>query len=328
MPVTVMETFSRAWPILVALIMASTAAGQTPPLPAPAPSVAPEIPGVVKGGTTVELLKTGFGGSEGPISAPDGSLLFTTGNTITRLDPGGNFSTFLENTAGVTGLAYDSQGRLIAARTDPAAILMLLPTRQVLVDSIAQLPLLRPNDLTIDKRGGIYFSDQPRRPEQTQVPSRQKGILYIRPDGSVVQVATSVETPNGVVLSREERTLYTAETRTIAATSTREFSVLAFDVQSDGTLRNERILSRLGGRPDGIAVDGAGRIYVATGLGVEVLEPSGRHLGTIPITGGTGPQNLAFAGRDKKTLYVVGARAIWRIQMEAQGVSSANGLPV
>ena len=262
-----------------------------------------------------------MGGSEGPVAAPDGSLLFTTGDTITRLNPDGRFTTFLRNTSGVTGLGFDRDGRLIGARTDPPQILVLLPERKVLADSVEGQPLLRPNDLAIDQQGGIYFSDQPRRPEQPQVPVRQKGILYMCANGIVTQVSRNIiQQPNGVVLSPDEKVLYAADSR--------GGSIIAFDIDAPGSLKNPRPFGRLAGGPvdtpnglvrsaDGMTVDSRGRVYVATRLGVEVLSPAEEHLGTIRIVGGTGPQNVAFAGRHKKTLFVVGARALWRLQMDA-----------
>jgi hypothetical protein len=137
-----------------------------------------------------------------------------------------------------------------------------------------------------------------------------------------IQVDDRIAAPNGLVLSPDERVLY-------AADSLGE-TLVAFDVGKNGVLTNRRSFGRLEGGAmrtatgvlrgaDGLAVDTEGRVYVATRIGVEVLSPAGQHLGTIPIIGGTGPQNLAFAGAAKQTLFVVGARAIWRIRMEAQG---------
>ena len=87
-------------------------AGAAPPA---TDTVAPNIPGVVAGGTKVQVIKDGFNGTEGPIAMPDGSLIFTetTGNRITRIDADGKTSTFLENTNGSNGLAFDPQGRLL-----------------------------------------------------------------------------------------------------------------------------------------------------------------------------------------------------------------------
>ena len=68
---------------------------------------------------------------------------------------------------------------------------------------------------------------------------------------------------------------------------------------------------------DGLAIDSQGRVYVAASTGVQVFSPQGQHLGTIPLS--RAPQNLAFAGPEKKTLYVVGRGAAYRIAMLAEG---------
>lgn len=126
--------------------------------------------------------------------------------------------------------------------------------------------------------------------------------------------------PNGVILSRDERVLYLNN-------SNGEY-LLAFDVQPDGALINRRNFAKYDGvranaagvassGADGITIDGEGRVYVAASNGVQVFTLQGQHLGTIPTP--RAPQNLAFAGPDKKTLYVVGRGVVSKVQMIAQG---------
>jgi len=278
----------------------------------PTETTAPDIPGVVKGGTKVELVGTGLRGTGGPIAAADGTLLFTEqdANRVSRIDASGRVTPYLSNTNGTIGLAFDRHGRLIAAQTTNPQIAVLSPTRDVLADSFEGQPIVRPHDLTIDRNGGIYFSD-PGKP----------AVFYIRPEGDLVKAADDIERPSGVLLSPEERVLYISNTL--------GDSVLAFDVQSDGTLTNRRSFAALGGvvrtptgvrsGADGLAVDSAGRLYVATAAGIQIFGEQGSRLGTIPIGIADGPQNLAFAGPDRKTLYVVGRNAAWKIAMQSQG---------
>ena len=89
---------------------------QSAALPPATDTVAPDIPGVVRGGTPVKAIKDGFDGTEGPIAMSDGSLIFceTTASRITRIDKDGKVSTFLENTNATNALAFDARGRLIA----------------------------------------------------------------------------------------------------------------------------------------------------------------------------------------------------------------------
>jgi gluconolactonase len=99
------------------------------------------------------------------------------------------------------------------------------------------------------------------------------------------------------------------------------------DVQPNGTLGPKRNFAKYEGvqrdaqgiasGADGLAVDTEGRVYAATTIGVQVFSPRGQHLGTIPQS--RAPQNLAFAGPDKKTLYIVGRNAAWKVQMLSTG---------
>jgi gluconolactonase len=122
-----------------------------------------------------------------------------------------------------------------------------------------------------------------------------------------------------VQLSPDEKTLYIGD-------SAGEHLV-AFDVQPDGKLTNKRDLGKYEGvkkteggaesHADGIAIDSEGRIYVGTEPGVQVFSKSGQNLGTIPTS--QRPQNLAFGGPNKKTLYLTGRTALFKVQMLSQG---------
>jgi gluconolactonase len=195
---------------------------------------------------------------------------------------------------------------------------VLAPTRATLASEHRSQPLIFPNDLVIDGKGGIYFTDQVNERFRPAPAGRTPLLLYITPDGQLTEASAQVEHPNGVMLSPDEMVLY----------ATNGPSIAAFDVQPDGTLRNFREFAPLAGLPrndageptgaaDGLAVDGEGRLYAATPVGVQVFAPDGQHLGTIPTP--LPPQAIAFAGTDKKTLYIVGRGAVWRLAMIAQG---------
>src|SRR5262245_63754558 len=90
------------------------AQGGQPAQPRATDTVTPAIAGVCAAGTKVSVIKSGFQGTEGPIGMPDGTLIFTetNANRITRIAADGTTSTFLENTNGSNGLAWDAKGRL------------------------------------------------------------------------------------------------------------------------------------------------------------------------------------------------------------------------
>ena len=289
----------------------------------PTETVAPNIPGVVAAGTKVLVVTQGLRGTEGPIAAPDGALLLTEqqANVITKIDAKGARSTFLENTGGSQGLTYDSKGRLIGVLPATKQVGVLMPTRSVLASTFEGRPFLGPNDLVADRKGGVYFTDPGGYPPAGQYLTEIPSVYYLKPDGSVIKIADDIPRPNGIILSPDEKTLYVSNT--LGA------YVIAFDVQPDGSVRNERNFARLAGiamtnrgvrsGADGIAVDEAGRLYVTSTIGVQVFSPEGKHLGTIPVGNPDGPQNIAFAGPDKKTLYIVGDGAVWKVAMLAQG---------
>lgn len=293
-------------------------------------TTAPGIPGVVSAGTKVQVIKEGFQGTEGPIGLPDGSLIFTetNANRITKIDPDGNTSTFVENTNGSNGLAFDANGRLISVQTTPGQtkIGVVYPkgAEAVLADNFDGKPFGRPNDLVVDSKGGVYFTEPgpnvQRGAEPPPAPPLPPAVYYIAPAGKPIKIADGIERPNGIMLSPDEKTLYVNN-------SNGEY-LLAFDMQPDGTVKNRRNFAKYEGvtknaagvttsGADGLAIDAQGRLYVATSIGVQVFDASGRHLGTIPLS--RAPQNLAFAGADKKTLYVVGRGAAFKIQMLTEG---------
>ena len=284
-----------------------------PPVKSPPDTTAPDIPGVVAGGTKVHLIRDMFHSTEGPIAMPDGSLLFTEQDAgdgrLIKIATDGTISTFADNTNRTIGLAYDTKGRLVGAQSNIPRIGVLYPTRSTLADSFEGLPMVAPNDLVADTKGGMYFTDTLNsRFRPTPAARISTAIVYIRPDGNVVKVSEQVERPNGISLSPDGNVLYAANGPIISA----------FDVQPDGSLRNFRTFATLmGGNADSMCIDNAGRLYVAAG-GVQVFSPEGKHLGTIPTP--LNPQAPAFAGRDKKTLYIVGGGAVYSVAMVAQGI--------
>ena len=194
--------------------------------------------------------------------------------------------------------------------------------KKVVIDNYDGKPFGRPNDLAILRNGGMYFTDsanaQPRPAEPLPLPA----AFYYLPPGATkaTQVLTDVGFPNGVILSRDEKVLYLNN-------SAGEY-LIAFDVQPDGSLTNRRNFAKYEGvKPnaagvpqsgaDGVTIDSQGRLYVAASTGVQVFTPEGQHLGTIPTP--RPPQNLAFAGKDKKTLYIVGRGVVSKVQMIADG---------
>jgi gluconolactonase len=165
----------------------------------------------------------------------------------------------------------------------------------------------------------VYFTDPGglRKPGQPAVTA----VYYLSPGNELHLVDSSVGLPNGIQLSPDEKILYVADT-------SGEY-VLAYDVAAEGVVGERRNFARLarradagspGAGADGLAVDADGRLYVATGLGVQVFNAAGAALGVIELP--KRPQNLAFAGKNKHDLFVVGQGAVYRIHTRTHGVLS------
>ena len=301
-------------------VLASTfALGQAPAgSQRPAETTAPNIAGVVAAGTKVELIREGLGSTQGMAAAPDGSLLFTdrAASRIMKMDPAGNVSTYIENTGEANSFTIDAKGRVVAVQFVPSQVSVLAPTRSVLATDFKGRPFTRANDIAADRKGGVYFTDDLGKP-----PEIKPAVFYINPAGQLSMITDQISRPNGVVLSPDEKALYIPDSN--------GEHVYVMDVQPDGSARNLRPFATLvGGRKtetgmasgaDGLTIDAAGRLYVTSAAGVQVISPEGRHLGTIPLS--VASQQIAFAGSDKKTLYVsaAGGRVLFRIPMLAEG---------
>ncbi len=291
--------------------------------PPPASFTATAIPGVIAAGTKIELVATGLGRTEGPVAMADGSMLVSSANRIIKVDPSDNVSTFIANSNETNGMGWDAQGRLITVQRGKGneKVGVLYPPERVttLADKYQGRPFDALNDMALDKRGGVYFTDT-------------QGIYYLPPGGSVTKIIDEVPRPNGVVLSPDERTLY--------AHNKDGVYMLSFDLAPDGAISNRRNFARYksvrvpghadpaldeDNGADGMAVDSEGRVYAATNVGVEVFSPRGDLLGVIPVQWGAEsnrirhPQNLAFGGPDRKTLYMVGAASVFKVRTLSQG---------
>jgi gluconolactonase len=258
------------------------------------------IPGVVAAGSKWTVAWQGTDNADGIVATSDGGLLFAQEqpNRISKLDRNDRVSVFIESTHGAGAIAIDAKGRvLVVERTctdpgkqpadckEPTAVGVLAPTRTVLADAFEGKSLGRLNDLVADRKGGVYFTSG--------------AAYYVNSAGTVSSLGENIRS-NGIMLSPDEKTLYVTNGATI----------LAFDVAADGSVTNRRDFARLeaGGNGDGMAIDADGRLYVTSAPGVQVFDNTGKYLGVIPA-----PRNVisvAFAGPDKRTLYVVGSGAL------------------
>jgi gluconolactonase len=279
--------------------------------------------------------------TEGPTVDRDGNVYFTElrAQRIYRLGTDGELSVYRENSHAANGLVIDPQGRLIACEgaaggEAPRITRTELRTGaiEVLADGYQGMPFRGTNDVTIDGKGRLYFTDP-----------AGSAVYRIDAPGQIARVlaAPDIERPNGIQIAPDDRTLYIIES---GAAPAGPRMIRAFDLQPDGTARNGRILFDFPGRSaDGMSVDVQGNLYVSAGLnalappgalpaarvwtaealktkaGVYVISPAGRLLTFIPIPEDVITNN-AFGGPDMRTLYVTAGRTVFQVRTEIAGL--------
>ena len=305
--------------------------------------VALDIPGVVKGGTKIERIKEGFKGLDDPIGLMDGTLVFSEpgARRLHKLDTKTNQTSVLVAASNEShGTTQDTKGRLITAQAldGSTRIGVIYPpgSEAILADNFEGKPFSRPNDVIVAKTGGVYFTEPGLTAQQAEALVKEQGgkplaprlppaVYYIPPGGKAIRIEEKLIRPNGISLSRDEKTLYVSDSN--------GEHVTAWDIQPDGLVRNRRDFGTLTGRStrdnglggvktfaDGMTIDNDGRLYVATGGGIEVLSPQGQHVGTIPVKCAPADcQNVAFGGPEKKTLYIAGAGSLYKVDRVAKG---------
>jgi gluconolactonase len=246
------------------------------------------IPGVIAAGQKwTKVWEVSGNNADGILADKNGDLLIAQNHNsaVVKLDKSGKVSTVYKDTHTGGALSQNTKGALfIVERGLRQNVSQLAPQRRVFADKAPNgdpLDCLGGviNDLTADRNGGVYFT--------------MGGLFHADSKGSVTRYGENLTT-NGVILSPDEKTLYVTNGATVAA----------FDVQPDGSLKNQRQFVALpSGGGDGMTIDAEGRLYVTAGPAVHVVAPDGKLLGSIPAPYGF--ITAGFAGKDKKTLYAI-----------------------
>src|SRR5262249_36787334 len=142
------------------------------------------------------------------------------------------------------------------------------------------------------------------------LPQGKTAVYYLSPEGKTTRLIDNLPNPNGVILSPDEKTLYVIPTG--------QADMMGYPVESPGkigkgkvfcTLRQPKGRKNTGG--DGLTVDVKGNLYITSGLGLQVFDPSGKYLGLIEVP--EMPANVTFGGADFKTLYVTARTSLYTI---------------
>ena len=297
----------------------------------------PEMEKLIDKNAKIELLADGFGWAEGPVWVDklDGVLFSDVpNNKVYMWNENEGLSIFLEpsgmtnysptsKTDGSNGLALDSKGNLILCQHGDRRVARLKysnfksPSFEIIVDNYRGKRLNSPNDLVFDKSGSIYFTDPPyglkMKDDDTLKELNFNGIYKWSESKGIELLSISMKRPNGIILSKDEKTVY------VGNSDKDNNVIIAFD--NDNGLKNERIFfdgnklskSRIG-LFDGLKLHSSGIIFTTGPGGVLLLDPKGKHLGTIMP--GKSTANCAFDS-DESYLYLTSDNVLARIKLKS-----------
>jgi gluconolactonase len=306
----------------------AAATPQAPSAPPATPRALPEFCGDVSNappldpGARATHLRDGFVFVEGPVWSSTKNAFFFSEmdfdhqgkngppSKIHKLTLPSSIEVFIPE-SGSNGLAIDDQG-LVAATHDTQTLSRFnLDTkeRSVFVADYQGKHFNSPNDIALHSQGHVYFSDPDwqigERPNETLV----TGVYWRKPSGEVVLIDGSLDKPNGVTLSPDETHLYVGSASNV---------VQIYDVLADGNVTNRRVFADVK-EPDGMAVDCAGRLYVASHPVGDVLvfAPEGKLLSVIKVA----PRvtNVAFGGADRRTVLITAGTGLYTVHSEIPG---------
>ncbi|MEM7476348.1 MAG: SMP-30/gluconolactonase/LRE family protein [Planctomycetota bacterium] len=288
----------------------------------------------------IQLQETGAG--EGPAWHPTLGLLTSGEGNINRRALDGQQSVWFRE-AGSNGLRFDEQGDLVICQSAKRRLVRRRKdgSLQVLADKFQGMKFNTPNDLTIDSKGRIYFTD-PRYGDRASIEMHDEagreveGVYRVDPDGTVARIIThEVDRPNGIAITSDERYLFVADNNNNNIGGARK--LWRFDMKADGSIdaATQTLIYDWGPTrgPDGMKLDTAGRLYVAAGrnqpklpfetadpisAGIYVFSPEGELLEFVAIPRDE-TTNCAFGGVDGKTLFVTAGGTLWSIQTTTPG---------
>ena len=266
---------------------------------------------LVAPGAKPAKLAGGFKFTEGPAVAANGDVYFTDipNNRIHKWSVADKkLSTFAEETNGANGLYFADDGSLYACQGNAKRVVAYTPDGSD-TSSLAKRydgkKFNKPNDLWIDAKGGVYFSD----PNYGNKELSQDGmhVYYIQPGGEeVVRVADGFRTPNGLIGTPDGSTLYIADIG--------DGKIYRYVIQEDGSLKDKKLFCESGS--DGMTLDQHGNVYLTSGT-VKVFNPKGEQIADLKFP--ESPANVVFGGKELKKLYVTARTGFYSLDMEVTG---------
>jgi len=271
---------------------------------------------------------TSFTFTEGPVYDDTGILYFTDGPTgnVFSITADGVFKLVITGAKRPDGMMIDHDGNLVVCDYDGKRLDLYNPEGQLIrtiADSYNGKALNGPNDVIIDKEGGIYFTDPFF--EKAGAPQDAEGVYFIPKDGELRRICDQVTVPNGIILTPDEKTLIIVDTQ--------EPGIHAIDVRPGSKYENHRIWGRVTLPPVkegnkkprsgsvGVAMDSLGNLYVATDLGMEIFNSKGQSLGIIKFQEFKRPVNMTFDRNDPNIMIITAYESVYSLKMLVKGIS-------
>jgi gluconolactonase len=279
---------------------------------------------VLEAGTELEMVASGFQFLEGPAwHAGDRVLVFSDilGDCLYHWSPVEGVTVFRKPSHMANGNAFDRQGRLLTCehatsrvtRTDPNGRI------EVLASHYDNKELNSPNDLIVNRDGGILFTDPnsgrgPRYGIAREQELDFQGVYHLDADDHrITLLADDFSKPNGLCFSVDETRLFVNDTD--------RGHIRVFEVQADGTLGDGRVWAELEGEgigvADGMVVDREDHLYCAGPGGIHLFDAGATCLGVIQMPEHT--TNLAWGDEDLRSLYVTASTSLYRFRTRVAG---------
>ena len=265
--------------------------------------VAPDAP--------VKKIAGGFAFTEGPVGDKYGNIFFTDipNNRIHKCSSDNKLFTFMQNSGAANGLYLDKNGNLIACQGGKGQVVQIdmKGNVKILADKFNGKSFNSPNDLWLDPKGGIYFSD-PRYGNRDNLPQDGEHVYYIAPDtADVIRVIDDMVRPNGLIGTANGKKLY--------VTDHGGGETYSYKILPDGTLTDKAFFAPEGS--DGMTIDNKGNIYLTTDA-VKIYNSKGELVETIQVP--ERPANVTFGGIDKDILYITARTSLYAVKMQVKGL--------
>lgn len=268
-------------------------------------------------GATLQMAGSGYSFTEGPAVDPQGNVFFTdqpNDRILKWSATDGSISVYKTGAGRSNGLYFDNNGNLLSCADLDNQLWMFdskaNPT--VLVNDFEGKKLNGPNDLWVDPKGGIYFTDPFYKRNywtRTEKEIESENVYYLSPDRKKLTVAaTGFVRPNGIVGSKNGKKLFVADIN--------DKKTYSFSINPDGTLTNRQLFAPMGS--DGMTIDHKGNVYL-TGKGVTIFNPKGEQIAHIDVKENW-TANVCFGGPKQKKLFITAMQGLYTLDMKVRGI--------